>query len=81
MSTFYDGNAPRRARSGLDGGAAAADRHAQAASPAFASILAGVDHRHHQPRGAGAAAVTRKYGCWSGSRQAARPMCLAASAR
>jgi phenylacetate-CoA ligase len=62
-----------RARSGLDGGAAAAIAHAQKASPAFASILAGVDAGiHHQPRGAGRCRSHASTSCWSASRLAAR---------
>src|SRR3990167_2469952 len=83
MSTFYDAletRSPAEREAALMAALPQQIAHAQKASPAFAGILAGVDAPTIPGRTALAKLpVTRSTSCWSASRQAAPPTCLAAS--
>jgi phenylacetate-CoA ligase len=81
MSKFYDAwkRAPRRARSGADGGAAAAGGPCPKASSALCQHPGGCGCRSgHQPRGAGALPVTRKHELLERQQAQRAPTCLAA---
>lgn len=85
MSTFYDAletRSPAEREAALMAALPQQIAHAQKASPAFAGILAGVDATTITGRAALAQLpVTRSMSCWSASRQAVRPTCLAGSVR